>query len=144
MTEKPRWRCPECGRDFRTRNQWHSCVTRTVESHFEGRPPELRKAFDRLLAALERLGPFRTEAVKTSINLAGRAHFGSVRPVKDGLNVGFVLSRRLDHPRVLHTEQVTPALFGHRVKIRDAEEIDDELLGWLAEAYAFKGRAESE
>ena len=140
MTEKPRWRCPECGRDFRTRNQWHSCVTHTVESHFAGKPSDVREAFDRLVAELERLGPFRAEAVMTSINLAGRAHFGSVRPVKDGLNVAFVLSRRLDHPRVLRTEQVTPALFGHRVKIRSAEEIDDELLGWLAEAYAFKGR----
>jgi len=41
------------------------------------------------VAELVRLGPFRAEAVKTSINLAGRAHFGSVRHAKDGLSVGF-------------------------------------------------------
>jgi len=139
MPQRTRWRCPECGREFLARNQWHSCVTRTVESHFEGRPPEVREAFDRLVAELRRLGPIRVEAVKTSINLAGRAHFGSVRPVRDGLNVGFVLPCRLDHPRVLRTEEVTPALFGHRVKVRDAEEIDEQLIAWLAEAYAFKG-----
>jgi hypothetical protein len=100
----------------------------------------VKEAFDRLVAALEPLGPFRAEAAKTSINLAGRAHFGTVRPIKDGLNVGFVLPRRLDYRRVLRSEQVTPALFGYRVKVRDSQEIDDELLGWLAEACAFMGR----
>ena len=143
MAENALWRCPRCGREFRTRNQWHSCVTHTVESHFEGKPPELREAFDSLLAELRRLGPIRTDAVKSSINIAGRAHFAAVRPLRDCLNVGFVLGRRLDDPRLTRAEQLGPSLYGYRVKVRRADDLDEQLLGWLAEAYALKGRAQS-
>ena len=133
------WHCPQCGREFRTRNQWHSCVSYTVEGHFEGKPPELREAFERLVGELRRLGPVRVDAVKTGINLAGRAHFGGVRVQTDRLRVGFLLGRQLDDPRILRTERLGPALVGHSVAVRSPANVDEQLLGWLAEAYALKG-----
>lgn len=69
---------------------------------------------------------------------------GSITPAKDGLNVGLLLSRRLDDRRILRTEKLTSSPFSHRVIVREAAEIDDQLLGWLADAYDFKGRRESD
>jgi hypothetical protein len=135
------WRCPTCGREFRAKNQWHSCVSYTIDGHFEGKPPELREAFDRLVAALQELGPVRVDAVKSSINLAGRAHFGAVRVQKNCLRVGFLLARELDDSRIAGRERLRPALVGHWVRVRSPADVDGQLLGWLGEAYALKGVA---
>ena len=140
MTQAPSfWRCSECEREFRLENQWHSCVRRSVEDHFEGKPEEVRRTFVRLVGELERLGPIRVDAVKSGINIAGRAHFAGARPQKDGLRVGFLLGRRLEHPRVLRAEWVGGRVYAHSVKLAREEDLD-ELLGWLAEAYELKGR----
>lgn len=138
MTGAALWRCPSCGREFRSRNQWHSCVSRTIESHFEGKPDGLGRVFDYLLDELRRLGPIRVDAVKTSINLAGRAHFAGVRALRDSLSVGFVLGRKLDDPRIVRTERLSPTLHGHTVKVKSREDVDEQLLGWLAEAYELR------
>ena len=122
------------------RNQWHSCVTRTVESHFEGKPEEVRRTFGRLVGELERLGPIRVDAVKSGINIAGRAHFAGARPQMDGLRVGFVLDRQLGDPRILRREWVGGPFYAHSVKLASEAELDGQLLGWLAEAYELKGR----
>jgi hypothetical protein len=128
------WRCPVCGREFAHPNQWHSHAGRPVETHFQGRP-EARKIYDELIKKLEEFGPLRTDAVKTSINLIARRHLGGVRVQEDGLRVGFVLERKLSDPRILRAEWVGGTKYGHSVKVTSAEELDEQLLGWLKEAY---------
>jgi hypothetical protein len=80
----------------------------------------------------------RVDAVKTSINLIGRAHFGAVQVRKAGLTVGILLARRLEHPRIFRHEEAGGRWVAHRVRINRPEDLDDEVLGWLAEALALK------
>lgn len=111
-----------------------------MESRFEGKPEEVQRTFVRLVGKLERLGPIRVDAVKSGINFAGRAHFAGARPQKDGLSVGFVPGRRLEDARVVRAEWVGGRFHAHSVKLTGEAELDDQLLGWLAEAYELKGR----
>jgi uncharacterized C2H2 Zn-finger protein len=128
------WRCPQCGRLFEKPNQWHSHYSTSVSSHFEGRP-EAKSLFDALYSKLETLGPVRTDAVKTSVNLVAKHHFGAVHPMKNGLRLGFVLRRKVEDTRIIRHEWAGGDHWGHSVRLINLKDIDDQLLGWLKEAY---------
>ncbi len=78
-TPKPRlWKCPRCGRSFANRNQWHSCVRISVESHLEVATPSavaLFRAFERCVRACD---PLRLAPVKTRIGFQVRMTFAAV------------------------------------------------------------------
>jgi hypothetical protein len=46
----PLWTCPKCGHAFVSPNLWHSCGRYELDDHFRGRPPGLRRLFDRFRA----------------------------------------------------------------------------------------------
>lgn len=77
----------------------------------------------------------RADAVKTSVNLAARHHFGAVHPGKDGLRVGFLLRRKVEDSRIIRHEWAGGDRWGHQVRLTGPNDIDDQLLGWLKEAY---------
>ncbi len=135
MAARSLWQCPACKRKFAKRGQWHSCRTASVDSHFKGKPPSIEALFQELRAALSRFGPLRVDAVQSSINFAATSHLGGVRVQKDGLRVGFVLSRPLESGRVIHSLRLGPTTHAHAVKLTSRDELDGELLGWLKEAY---------
>lgn len=109
-----------------------------MEGHFAGKPTWIHEAFERLLAALREQGQVRVDAVKSSINLASLSHFGGVRVSKSGMTVGFLLQHRIVHPRIARYEELGGRWIGHAVKITRPEDVDAELIRWLAEALALK------
>ena len=133
------WTCPECGRQFRNKNQWHSCVTISVDDHFEDRPERLRDTFDKLLGELRRLGEIRVDAVKMGINLARRSHFAMVFVKRDWINLEFTVKRKLESPRFERAFRIYEDNFGYRVRLREPGDVDGELLGWLKMAYGEHG-----
>ena len=135
MAQKALWRCPDCGREFAKRKQAHSCRPVSVESHFEGKAAWLRKLFDGLCAQLAKFGPLRIDATKTGINLIPKHHMGGVRVLKDRLHVGFLVSRRLEGPRIIRAQPIGPNAHIHAVNLSSKRELDDEFLSWLKEAY---------
>lgn len=130
--------CPTCGRQFATPKQWHSCFATAVDTHFTGKAPWLRETFAALVAEIEGWGPLRVDAVKTSINLAARAHFAGVTVQRDALTVGFVLARRVEDPRIVRHEDLGGRWTGHRIRIAKPDDLDAQLLDWLKEAYVLK------
>lgn len=57
--------------------------------------------------------------------------------------VTFGLDHRLAHPRIAESVEPYPNRWTHHVIVQRAEEIDDQLMGWITESYAFslsKGR----
>jgi hypothetical protein len=134
------WSCPACRRRFAKRNQAHSCSSRSVESHFEGKPAALRAVFARLVRELKKTGPLRVDAVSGSINLISRHHFAGVHVRKEYLRLGFILDRELRHPRILRVERLGPRRIGHFVRVHSLRDLNAELLGWLAEAQAMQTR----
>jgi uncharacterized protein DUF5655 len=134
VARPPGWICTTCGREFARIKQWHSCKPQSVDSHFAGKDPRLRRLFDLLIRKLERPGPLRIDAVKTSINLISRHHFGGVMVRREHLRVGFLARTPIKSARIVRRQALGPGRVGHSVLIRSKEEIDVELLGWLADA----------
>ena len=98
----------------------------------------MKSLFDLLIQKLEESGPFHLDAVKTSINLVSKHHFGGVRVRGTYLRVGFLAKQMIRSPRIMHTEVLGPTRFGHSLEIRTPADVDAELLRWLANARAMQ------
>ncbi|MEG0756553.1 MAG: DUF5655 domain-containing protein [Oscillospiraceae bacterium] len=59
------------------------------------------------------------------------------RKTEGGIVVSFGLSYRLDSPRIAVATEPYPNRWTHHVPVTDAAQLDEELLGWLREAYDF-------
>jgi hypothetical protein len=46
-----------------------------------------------------------------------------------------VLARRLEHPRFRRVESFSPRNHLHQFRLARLDEVDEEVAGWLAEAY---------
>lgn len=135
------WKCPACRRNFGKKNQWHSCVSQSVESHFRGKNPKLKEIYEKLFTWLEDLGPIRVDAVKSSINLAGKYHFGGLTVRKDYVRLGFLSDEMIQDARIVRTERIGPKQIGHSVILRAPEDLDDQVMSWLKRAYRLQSRS---
>jgi hypothetical protein len=133
------WKCPECSREFAHARQWHSCAVTHVSDHFRGRDSVLRRAYDRLIDRVRDLGPLRVAPVKTCIHLSSRTIFAGVTVKRDALRVAFLTDTPIRHARIIHAEHLGPTRFGQSVLVRSPADVDDQLVKWLAKAYARKG-----
>jgi hypothetical protein len=136
MASTPLWRCPVCGQRFVTRNMPHSCDVMALDAFFAAAKPELRDLFDRYVAAARKGGPVAVNATKSRVTLQARARFAGIdRPRKDHLMANFVLTTPVQSARLTRVDYLPPYYYVHRLRLRDAADIDRELLGWLAQAY---------
>jgi hypothetical protein len=134
MAETPLWRCPTCGQTFVSRNLPHSCQVVALDDHFAG-VPALREVFDAYLAAARECGPVTVNATKSRISLQARMRFAGIeRPRRAHIVATFVLVREIVSPR-LRVQFVPPRYYVHRLTLRVADDVDDEVRAWLAEAY---------
>lgn len=130
---RPLWTCPRCGKQYVTRNMWHSCVVVPLESHFVNRP-RARELFDAFLAAVRTTGPITVSVSKTRIEIMTRARFTGAQVRRDYLKVGLWLKRRVESPRFTKVEHLGQSDWLYYFDIRDESDIDDELLTLLRES----------
>lgn len=130
------WTCPECERTFSRAHQSHTCVPgNTVDESFAGRPPEYRVIYDMLIEHLRTLGPVEEDAVKVGVFLRHEQKFAEVRPMARSLAMWVMLPYLIDSPRVSRAERISADRFAHYLKLTSVTEVDDDLLGWLEDAY---------
>lgn len=131
-TLRPLWRCSRCGRRFANRNQWHSCGDFSVEAVLDGKSPHAIALYHRFAEAIHEIGPVIIAPTKTRIGFQVRMIFAAVNALtKNYLRAHVVLARRLDSPRFIRIEGHV-----HHFRISSVEEIDDEVVSWLKEAYS--------
>lgn len=133
------WTCPKCGRAFSREGQSHSCrPAPTLDSHFEGKPPGLRAAFDKLVKALSREGPLRVDPVATNVHLVAGSAFGSAKPQKAKMRVEFLHDKPIASPRIVKTERLSGTRYALHVDVTGPADVDAELIGWMRAAYRLR------
>jgi len=132
------WTCPDCGRVFTQRNQWHSCGRYTVQSHLDAVSPLVGELYKDFVELVQGCGEVIIEATKTSIAFKSPGLFAVLHFQKQSLKVGFWLPRRIDHARITRVEMITPQEYVHDVKITSTDDLDEQLQNWLCEAYAIR------
>jgi Domain of unknown function (DUF5655) len=135
-----RWTCPECDREFGRAHQAHFCVPGgTVDETFAGRPGYQRAVYDALVGHLRSLGPVHEDAVKVGVFLLRERKFAEVRPMARSVSLALVLPHGLAGPRVARALPVSGGRVWNVVKLTGVDDVDDEVLDWLTEAYHLAG-----
>lgn len=75
------------------------------------------------------------EPTKAAVMIKRSRTFAEVKPTRDGVEVAFIVSRRVDDPRVVRTLDLTARRIVHVVAIAGVADVDEQVQSWLAEAY---------
>jgi hypothetical protein len=132
------WTCPKCGRRFERKGQMHSCKLFPLDDHFKGkdRSKTLYEKFR--FSVKNRLGDFKIESLECCIHFVGIFTFVAVKIFKDKIVIDFSLDRSLEKERANKNIQMSAHRYLYNIEIRDENDIDDELMEWIEEAYSIK------
>jgi hypothetical protein len=111
----------------------------TVDDHFSDKDPDIRTLYDKLLGVLGSFGPIVEEPKKTSIHLVRKSALAGVETRKSYFLLNIKADRKIESPRFVKAEQVSANRFHHKLKIENMDDINEELKGWLKEAYLISG-----
>ena len=103
-----------------------------IDSHYAGKNAGLRPLYESVVAAVKAFGAdVELAPKKTYVSLRRRKQFGQVGPAAGQLEVC------LNLPGHAGTQRLRPisGMATHRVRVNAEDQLDDELLGWLREAY---------
>jgi Domain of unknown function (DUF5655) len=129
------WRCTNCGRRFANKNQTHFCSRVTLESHFEGKPPETRHLYEAFLAVVQSYGPAVVLPEKTRIAFQVRMSFAALMTRRGYLRGHLVLAERHESPCFYKIERISPRNHVHAFELRDAAQLQGELGTYIGKAY---------
>lgn len=108
-----------------------------IDKLFGGAKAKWRKPYDDLVTQINNFGrDASTSPGQTYINLLrGGKKFGIVQPSSaERLDIGIKLKHAMPNER-FEAAASWNSMVTHRVRITDAGQIDEELIGWLKEAY---------
>ncbi|HSL57302.1 MAG TPA: DUF5655 domain-containing protein [Acidimicrobiales bacterium] len=138
------WTCPNCGRDFGARGQGHDCRPGlTIDEYAARALPFFRPIYDRIEARLRPLdGDLIIDPIDKMVLFKHGGTFATVTSMTKWVAIGFSLRRKLSSDRLSRKVGEYGSKYHHVVNLTDPDEVDDELLEWLEEAFhASVGRA---
>jgi hypothetical protein len=108
----------------------------TIERHLEAGSEQGRRLFDRFVEIVAAGGEYTTSVAKTTITFKGpRRGFAGARPKGDRLLGYFDVTYRVDDPRISRASPYQKDLFVHHFRVDSLEQLDDEFVRWIADAY---------
>ncbi len=96
----------------------------------------IRELFDRLRAMVGACGPVKVVAYRDRVGFMVRVRFAGAVPRTRWLEIGFWLTRRVEHPRFDKVETIYPKVHIHLLRITEPADLNGEVAAWLEEAYA--------
>ena len=140
LRERALWTCPRCGAKLVGRNMWHACGDYSVELFLAGKGERARAMFARFVELVESCGPVIPAPAKTRVAFMVRVRFCAVERLTDrSLRAEFGLPYALDSPRIAKIQELIRGWHVHWFSVHSPEELDDEVRGWLCDAYHFMG-----
>ncbi|TMC05500.1 MAG: DUF4287 domain-containing protein [Chloroflexi bacterium] len=102
---------------------------------YEGKWAALLPIHERLMAVVSALGEDVEQAPKSGyVSLRRRKQFAMIQPAAARVDVGLILKDVPAGGRLERAGSFNP-MFTHRVRVAAPDEVDDELAGWVQEAY---------
>jgi hypothetical protein len=108
----------------------------TLEDYLATGPPHERPVVEAVLAGLADVGPIHIEPVSVGIFLKRSRTFAELRPMTKWVAVSFALERTLTSQRIARKVYDGGRSRYHVVNVRTPDEVDDQLIEWLTEAFA--------
>ena len=132
----PAWRCPQCDRQFARVNQGHMCAPGlTIEEYFSTGPAFERPIFEAVRVHLDSVGDVHVEPVSVGIFLKRARSFAQLRPMTKWVALSFGLRRQVRHRTITRKVVDYHGLYHHVANLVTPDDVDDDIRGWLTEAY---------
>jgi hypothetical protein len=115
------------------------------EEFFAGHPSALQ-VFNTVRAEAERLGPVEVRVTRSQVAFRRRRGFAYVwlpgrwlRNPSSEVVLSLALDHRIPSGRFKRVVRPSPRTWMHHLEVRDVSDVDDEVSGWLADAYRGAG-----
>ena len=121
---------------LKTREKSQPATTLSLVDQQYAKKEGLRPIYDALVSAIEKFGDDVELAPKKAyVSLRRNKQFGLIQPsTKTRVDVGLNLAG-MDTTDRLERSGSFNSMVSHRVRITSMDEVDDELMGWLYQAY---------
>jgi hypothetical protein len=103
--------------------------------YFATGPAHERPVFEVVMAHVDSLGPVHVEFVSVGIFLKRARTFAELRPMERWVAVSFLLSRPVRHRLIARKVMPYHGRYFHVANVSSPDDLDDDLRGWLTEAY---------
>ncbi len=102
---------------------------------FNGKSQAVRDLYSLLVDGLNKLGPVQEIKKAISISLENRRPFATVLIRNRSIKLVLRIQHRIANQRILSVDRVDDKSFDHTLLLDSKNDIDDELMKWLGEAY---------
>jgi len=134
------WQCPKCKRNFKTKNQWHSCVNISIDELFHNKPQKIKLIYAHLYQKCSSFCDLSTDTTKSCIYFISKHRYLVIKPQKDSLVLEFVLDRKEDIFPVIKIYDIGKGRFVHRIKLDHPDDINSQIIHWIKDAYLFSNK----
>jgi len=108
----------------------------SVEAVFAGKEAVALAIYRTLVSRVRAFGPFEEAAKTASIHLDRKSAFAGVHPRKAAILLVIRTAAAIESPRVRKQERVSANRWHNELLLSTPDEVDDEVVGWLGEAFA--------
>jgi len=107
----------------------------TIDEYFSTGPLHERPIFEAVMAHLDTVGAVYVEPVSVGIFLKATRTFAELRPMTRWIALSLSLPRVVEHPRIVRKVLPWAGRYYHVFNLRDPQDVDGQIRGWLTEAY---------
>ena len=129
------WICPNCEREFRGKNQFHSCELSTIEQHISDKPEFIVKIFHALLDLVTSFGEVELLPLKTAIQVKSKSTFLSIYLKKNKVHLEFQLGFESKQKQITKAVKISKHRVFHHADIYSIKEIDADFANLLKDAF---------
>ena len=126
--------CPQCDRELKNLNQWHNCVTTTVDGLFEGKNPDLVFIFDKILAEVSEWEDVSVSTTQNCIVFIHRQTFLIIRPMTKVLDLKFYSENKLEHD-ILKKSIPYSGRYENHIRLSPTKEMNNKVYTYLRKSY---------
>lgn len=130
------WTCPKCERQFKTKNQSHSCMETTLDDLFMNKPDDLVLAFDAIMQLVLEWEPCTVGPAKKAVVFTSKKAWLIIRPMQKVLDLKVYFDEPLEG-EIFHKIQFMLGKYAHHIRIKHEDEITEELMELLQQAHQF-------
>lgn len=129
------WVCPNCGRNFKHRNQAHTCAKIDIASVFANMSPVVLSIWEKLYEVVNKFGEVNASATRQAIMFSVGHTFLAVKPKKECLDIEFLLNEEHSSPPVYKTFRANKTRIAHFVRLESPDDLTKKLVAMLNRAH---------
>ncbi len=110
-----------------------------VDQVFARSPPHVRAIAETLIGHARTWPGVTVDPKANSVHICRKSAFAGLHPRKSGLLLNIRTRAPIDSTRIRRRERVSANRFHNETLLESVDALDEELVGWLSDAYALAG-----